>query len=89
MKLTEKKIYTLEILEYGIIQLLIQTAYIKEDGTELTRENWRTTLMPNDIEYAKELLDEYHLNIVRSVWTEEVIEAYELKMAEVEEQEAK
>ncbi len=89
MKLTEKKIYTLEILEYGIIQLLIQTAYIKEDGAELARENWRTTLMPNDIEYAKELLDEYHLNIVRTVWTEEVVEAYALKMAEIEEQEAK
>lgn len=84
-----KKVYQLEILEGGVIQLLVQTVYFKQDGSELTRENWRTVLMPNDIEYAKELLDEYHLNIVRSVWTEEVVEAYELKMAEIEEQEAK
>ncbi len=39
--------------------------------------------------FAKELLDEYHLNIVRAVWTEEIVEAYALKMAEIEEQEAK
>lgn len=81
-----KKYYTLEILEQGIIQLLIQTAYIKEDGSELTRENWRTTLIPTDIEYAKELLDEYHLNIVKAVWTEEIVEAYALKMTEIEKQ---
>ena len=81
-----KKVYQLEILEHGIIQLLIQTVYFKEDGSELTRENWRTTLMPTDIEYAKELLDEYHLNIVKAVWTEEVVEAYALKMAEIEKQ---
>ena len=84
-----KKVYQLEILEHGVIQLLIQTVYFKEDGSELTRENWRTVLMPNDFERAKELLDEYHLNIVRAVWTEEVIEAYALKMYEIEEQEAK
>lgn len=81
-----KKVYQLEILENGIIQLLVQTVYFKQDGSELTRENWRTTLMPTDIEYATELLDEYHLNIVKAVWTDEVVEAYVLKMAEVERQ---
>lgn len=81
-----KKVYQLEVLEHGIIQLLIQTVYFKEDGSELTRENWRTTLMPTDIEYAEELLDEYHLNIVKAVWTEEIVEAYALKMTEIEKQ---
>ena len=81
-----KKAYQLEILENGIIQLLVQTVYFKEDGSELTRENWRTTLMPTDIEYAKELLDEYYLNIVKAVWTDEVVEAYVLKLAEIEKQ---
>lgn len=86
MKLTDKKIYTLEILEHGIIQLLIQTVYIKEDGQELTRENWRTVLMPGDFECAEKLLDEYHMNIVRAVWTDEIVENYALKMAEIEKQ---
>lgn len=80
---TEKK-YILEILEDGVIQLLIQTIYYKEDGIELTRENWRCVLIPNDLERAEELLPEYYLNIVKQVWTKEVVEAYKVKMAEQE-----
>ena len=80
---TDKK-YILEILENGVIQVLIQTVYYKEDGSELTRENWRCVLTPNDLERAEELLPEYYLNIVKSVWTEEVVEAYKVKMAEQE-----
>ena len=80
---TDKK-YILEILEDGIIQVLIQTVYYKEDGSELTRENWRCVLTPNDLERAEELLPEYYLNIVKLVWTEEVVEAYKVKMAEQE-----
>lgn len=78
-----KKVYQLEILEGGIIQLLIQTVYFKENGVELTRENWRTTLMPGDFDRAKELLDDYHLNIVRSVWTNEVVNTYARSTNEV------
>lgn len=78
---TDKK-YILEILEDGMIQLLIQTVYYKEDGSELTRENWRCVLTPNDLERAEELLPEYYLNIVKSVWTEEVVKAYQLRLLE-------
>ena len=80
---TEKK-YILEILEDGVIQVLIQTVYYKEDGSELTRENWRCVLTPNDLERAEELLPKYYLDIVKKVWTKEVIEAYKVKMAEQE-----
>lgn len=86
MNLISKNEYTLEILENGMIQLLIQTVYIKDDGKELTRENWRTTLVPGDFAYAEELLDEYYMNIVRAVWTNKVIEAYALQMAAIEKQ---
>lgn len=80
---TDKK-YILEILEDGIIQVLIQTVYYKEDGSELTRENWRCVLTPNDLERAEELLPEYYLNIVKQVWTEEVVTTYQLKLLEQE-----
>lgn len=80
---TEKK-YILEILENGMIQLLIQTVYYKEDGSELTRENWRCVLTPNDLERAEELLPKYYLDIVKQVWTEEVVEIYNIRMAEQE-----
>ena len=82
---TEKK-YILEILEHGMIQLLIQTVYYKKDGSELTRENWRTVLTPLDLEYAEELLPEYYLDIVKQAWTKEVVELYQLKQKEKEEQ---
>ncbi len=71
-----EKVYRLEILENGIIQLLIQTVYFKSSGEELTRENWRTTLLPGDFERAKKLLDDYHYNIINSVWTSEVVTTY-------------
>ena len=76
-----EKVYRLEILENGIIQLLVQTVYFKSSGEELTRENWRTTLLPGDFDRAKGLLDDYHLNIVRSVWTNEVIKTYTRSMS--------
>lgn len=78
-----KKVYKLEILENGIIQLLVQTVYFKSSGEELTRENWRTTLLPGDFERAKELLDDYHYNIINSVWTSEVVTAYARLKSEV------
>lgn len=81
-----KKAYQLEILEDGAIQLLIQTIYFKEDGAELTRENWRTVLIPGNFERAEELLDDYYMNIVRAVWTNDIVENYALKMAEIEKQ---
>ena len=71
-----KKVYRLEILENGSIQLLIQTVYYKDNGVELTRENWRTVLNPGDYERVDELLDDYHANIVRAAWTDEVVAMY-------------
>lgn len=78
-----KKVYKIEILENGIIQLLVQTVYFKTNGEELTRENWRTTLLPGDFDRAKELLDDYHYNIINSVWTSEVVTAYARLKSEV------
>lgn len=66
----------LEILSNGIVQVLIQTVYLKEDGSELTRENWRTTLLPGEFTKASEVLDTYHMEIIEKVWTDEVIASF-------------
>lgn len=76
----KKKECSLEILEDGIIQLLIQTIYFKEDGSELTRDNWRTTLMPGEFNKVEELqLSSYHINIIKAAWTNEKVEMYNPK----------
>lgn len=82
-----RKYYTLEILENGVIQLLIQTAYVKPDGEELTRENKRTCLMPGEFERAEKLLNEYYMNIVNAAWTPQVIELYQRQLLKVSQQE--
>ena len=64
-----KKEYILEILADNQIQVLIQTIYFKPDGSELVRENWRTCLKPNDLELAREILDDRAFAIAQAVWS--------------------
>lgn len=63
-----KQEYFLEILPNNCVQVLIQTVYYKPDGSELTRENWRTCLSPDDVEYAREILDDRSFSVVSFTW---------------------
>lgn len=63
-----KQEYFLEILPNDCIQVLIQTVYYKPGGSELTRENWRTYLSPDDVDYAREILDDRSFSIATTVW---------------------
>ncbi len=58
----------LEILPDNLVQVLIQEVYYRADGSELARDNWRTTLSAEQYDYAKEILDERSLAIVEAVW---------------------
>lgn len=80
---TEKE-YIIEILNNGIIQLLIQTVYFDEDGEELTRKNWRTTLQPGEFKLAKELLPSDKMAIVEATWSDEVVDTYQAKMMKLQ-----
>lgn len=76
---TEKE-YIIEILNNGIIQLLIQTVYFDEEGEELTRKNWRTTLQPGEFELAEELLPIEKMAIVEATWSDEVVDTHRAKL---------
>lgn len=80
---TEKE-YIIEILNNGIIQLLIQTVYFDEDGEELTRKNWRTTLQPGEFKLAKELLPSDKMAIIEATWSDEVVDTYQAKMMKLQ-----
>lgn len=75
---TEQPEIKMEILDDGKVNLTIITNYLK-NGVKVGEDNWGCCLEPSlaYLEYASTLLDEYHLNILRSVWTEEVIAKYE------------
>lgn len=79
-----KKEVRLEILPNGVIQVAEDEIYLKDDGTELARERHRQVLEPGQMEEAAELLDDYHLNIVKAAWTDHVIELYELEQIKIE-----
>lgn len=81
--MNHKKIYQLEILDGGVVQLLIQTVYFKDDEKELARENWRTTLLPGEFERAQKLLDDYHMNIIKAAWTDHTINNFSESLQEV------
>lgn len=76
----------LEILPNGVIQMAEDAIYLKDDGTELTRDRHRQVLESGQIKEATALLDAYHLKIVEAIWTNEVVELYQLKQLEKEEQ---
>lgn len=76
----------LDIAPDGIIQILKQEVLIKDDGTEVVLQNWRTTVAPGEFDkIAKLQLADYHLSIIQAAWTNEVIELYQLKLKKQEE----
>lgn len=78
---TEEPEIKMEIMDDGRVNITIITNYYK-DGVKIGEDNWGCCLEPNlaYLEYAEEFLDEYHLNILRSVWTEKVMNTYARKM---------
>ena len=60
----------------GVVEVHKITTYYKEDGSILTTEHHRDTLAPNELERAEKMLDEYNLNILKAIWTDEIIESY-------------
>ena len=77
----------LEIKPDGIVQILKQEVWLKDDGTEIVLDYWRRAVAPGNYDELLELeLSEYHLNIINAAWTGEVIELYQLKHKEKEEQ---
>lgn len=75
---TEEPEIKMEIMDDGRVNVTIITNYYK-DGIKKGEDNWGCCLEPNlaYLEYASDFLDEYHLNIIRSVWTEGVVSKYE------------
>ncbi|MCU7195559.1 hypothetical protein GMB70_15325 [Turicibacter sanguinis] len=77
----------LEIKPDGIVQILKEEKLLKDDGTEIVLDYWRRAVAPGNYDELLELkLAEYHLNIINAAWTGEVIELYQLKHKEKEEQ---
>ena len=77
----------LEIKPGGFLQILKEEKLLKDDGTEIVLDYWRRAVVPgNDDELLELKLGEYHLNIINAAWTREVVEAYQLKQKEKEEQ---
>lgn len=77
----------LEIKPDGIVQILKQEVWLKDDGKEIVLDYWRRAVTPGNYDELLELeLSEYHLKIINAAWTREVVEAYQLKQKEKEEQ---
>lgn len=77
--------FELKIYSDGVIEVAKDTVYLKSDGTELTRERHRQVLEPGQIDDAVELLDDYHLKIVKAVWINDVVKLYNFKQQTTEE----
>lgn len=75
--ITEQPETRLEFLDDGRVNVTIITHYFKGDK-EIGQDNWGCCLEPHAayLDYAKEVLSEYHYNIVKTAWTNEVIEKY-------------
>lgn len=75
---TEKEETKLEILNDGKINVTIIKHYFKND-VEIGQDNWGCCLEPHIayLEYAESFLDPYYINIIKSVWTNEVMTNYE------------
>lgn len=69
-----KEEVTLTILPDKRIEALITTIYVL-DGEELTRKNFRFVLNVEEYDKAREHLNDYWINVLESVWTDEVIQA--------------
>ena len=74
---TEEKQTELHIGSDGVITVSIITSYYR-NNVKIGEEHWQQAMTPGPVymNIAEELLDEYHLNIVRSVWTDEVMRKF-------------
>ena len=80
MMFTEKKETLLQVLPNKLVKVTIVTTYLK-NGSQIGQETWQQILEPNNasIENAKTFLNNYYMNIVYSVFTDEVMEQYRLE----------
>lgn len=78
---TETQETRLEILPDGKINVTVITYYFK-NGLEIGQDNWGCCLEPHPayLAYAEEILDEHYINIIRTAWSEDVMNAYARKM---------
>lgn len=74
---TEEKQTELHIGNDGVITVHIITSYYK-DKVKIGEDHWQQAMVPDPVyvNIAGQILDEYHLNIVRSVWTDEVMQKF-------------
>ncbi len=80
MMFTEKKEIFLQVLPNKFIKVIIINTYLK-NGSQIGQETWQQILEPNNasIENAKTFLNDYYMDIVYSVFTDEVMEQYRLE----------
>lgn len=78
---TEEPEIKMEILDDGKVNITIITNYLK-NGVKVGEDNWGCCLEPHlaYLDYASTILDEYHLNILRNVWTQDVMDSYARKL---------
>lgn len=70
----EEKDTRLEFLDNGVVNVVIITRYLKGEN-EIGSENWGCCLEPHPahLEHARTFLSDYHIGILETAWTEEVI----------------
>ena len=74
---TEEKQTELHINSDGVVTVSIITSYYR-NNVKIGEEHWQQAMTPDPVymNIAEELLDEYYLNIIRSVWTDEVMQKF-------------
>jgi hypothetical protein len=77
---TEEKQITLQVLPNKLVKVTIITTYLK-NGSQIGQDTWQQIVEPNNasIENAKTFLDDYYMDIIYSVFTDEVVEQYRLE----------
>ena len=77
---TEEKQVLLQVLPNKLVKVTIITTYLK-NGSQIGQDTWQQILEPNNasIENAKTFLNDYYMDIVYSVFTDEVMEQYRLE----------
>ena len=80
MMFTEEKQVLLQVLPNKLVKVTIITTYLK-NGSQIGQDTWQQIVEPNNasIENAKTFLDDYYMDIVYSVFTDEVMEQYRLE----------
>lgn len=78
---TEEQEIEMNILNDGRVNLTIIKNYLK-DGIKVGSDCWGCCLEPHPayLEYAKQILNDHYFNIVKTAWTDEVIELYQQKI---------